>query len=75
MPGNKGCNMLGLAGVELISFIVTGIGLGFEFVLNTGLIIDIFLIAEQHLHKTKAFYASCMCCTTQPVSRLGCARS
>lgn len=47
-----------LNGTELISFTVVGVGLCFGFVLKTILIHrTIFDIAEQVLHKAKAFSA------------------
>lgn len=48
-----------LAGIELIFFIVAGLGLYFGLVLEVVFVIlGIFCIAEQSLHKVKAFSAS-----------------
>ena len=61
--------MLVLAGIELIFFTVASMGLCFGFVLETGLIIQgCLVIAEQCLHRVKAFSASH---PTPPASRLG----
>lgn len=50
--------VLVLAGVELISFTVSSMGLCFGFALNTGLITErCFVVAEQGLHRAKAFSA------------------
>ena len=64
--------MLVLAGIELIVFIAANMGLCFGFVLKTVLIIEVFTIAEQCLHKAKAFSAPH---TTTPASSWGCTRS
>ena len=61
--------MLLLAGAELILFTVASRRLCFEFVLETVLIIqDIFAVAEQCLHRFKAFSTS-HC--NPPARRLG----
>ena len=61
--------MLVFARMELIFFIVASMGLCFGFVLETVLITQyVFIRAEQHLHRVKAFSASH---TTPPVRRLG----
>ena len=57
-----------LAGIALIFFIVASMGLCFGFVLETVLIIQVFVTAEQRLHRVKAFAASH---PTPPASRLG----
>ena len=59
--------VLVLAGI--IFFIVAGMGLCFGFVLETALLIQgCFVIAEQCLHRVKAFSASH---PTPPANRLG----
>lgn len=51
--------VLVLAGIELIFFIEACLGLYFGFVLEIALVIlGIFFIAEQILHRVKAFSAS-----------------
>lgn len=50
--------LLVLAGVELIYCTVAGMGLYFGFVQSTGLLIqNVFVVAEQVLHRVEAFSA------------------
>lgn len=52
-----------LVGIELNFFTVIGMGLCFGFALNTGLLIQrcSFLIAEQGIHRPKAFPTFLQC--------------
>lgn len=59
----------GLAGIEIIFFTVTGMGLGFGFVLQEVLIMTRFSYSEQCFHRVKVSPASH---TTPPVRRLEC---
>ena len=62
--------MLVLAGLELIFFIVASMVLCFGFVLGTVLVtqVNVFITAEQRLHRAKAFSAHH---TTLPVRETG----